>query len=146
MSINPGKQTNHSCPASLAPRHPGQRETCLPAPKKPPSNLQAQWPPELSLFNSYRVPRCCDWQRNLFSTGLRPLQPRFKICSQQRRWPPSRVPGESDVCGPCLGSKDGGSGKGFRSSSHSFAHRPGPAANLNKVFPVWLEMLEEEKQ
>lgn len=37
-----------------------------------------------------------------------------------------------------------GLGEGVRFSSPSFAHRPSPAANLNKVFPVWLEMLEEE--
>lgn len=37
-----------------------------------------------------------------------------------------------------------GLGEGVRFSSPSFAHRPSPAENLNKVFSVWLEMLEEE--
>lgn len=72
-----------------------------------------------------------------------------KICSKSVPnsgcWFPSRVLGESNVCGSCLNTGGGDAGEQARPGAPgSHAQGPSPAANLNKLFPVWLEMLEEE--
>lgn len=112
-------------------------------PKEPPRCHQCQRLPEWSLLNSYRAPRCCGWQRNLFSPGLHPLRPRFKICSQQRLL----VSEQSSRRKRCLLVQfrlwRWGHWEGGRSRSPSFAQGARPAANLNKIFLVWPKMLEE---
>lgn len=95
-------------------------------------------------LNSYRVLKCCDWQHNLFSPGLHPLQLRIKICSQKRLLASKQSPRRKQCLRVLFKLWRRGRGRAGLSWSPSFAQGPSPAANLNKLFPVWLEMLEEE--
>lgn len=150
MTTNPslGKQINHQDSTSFY-HFQETKEFWLKGnmpsgPKEPPRSHQGQGLPELSLLNSYPVLKCCDWQCNLFSPGLHPLQPRFKIFSQPRLLASKQSPRRKQCMLVLLKLWRCGRGEAGPSRSPSFAQGPSPAANLIKLFPVWQEMLEEE--
>jgi hypothetical protein len=123
---------------------------CPPLPRSLPASGQVQWPPELGLANSY--PGLV-----ILGFAAQSFPPRSSCNASQGKKSVSK--GAASVRAATLGSLglgaevetrfrrrggDAGAGSSQRLSRPRCCAQEVLAANLNKVFTVWPEMLEEE--